>query len=82
MTNNHASNDTLVSVVNMLNKLPPGVCWRGGGGGGGGGATGFSCGIFTGTMSQSKGLGQINTYSELINTISTPLGAPARMFPQ
>ena len=21
----------------MLNKLPPGVCWRGGGGGGGGG---------------------------------------------
>ena len=34
----------------LLNKLPPGVCWRGGGGGGGGatgllnkggGATGF-----------------------------------------
>ena len=26
----------------MLNKLPPGVCWRGGGGGGGGGeATGL-----------------------------------------
>ena len=23
-------------VVSMLNKLPPGVCWRGGGGGGGG----------------------------------------------
>ena len=22
-------------VLNMLNKLPPGVCWRGGGGGGG-----------------------------------------------
>ena len=21
----------------LLNKLPPGVCWRGGGGGGGGG---------------------------------------------
>ena len=21
-------------VVSMLNKLPPGVCWRGGGGGG------------------------------------------------
>ena len=27
-------------VVSMLNKLPPGVCWRGGGGGGGG-ATGL-----------------------------------------
>ena len=26
----------------LLNKLPPGVCWRGGGGGGGGeGATGL-----------------------------------------
>ena len=25
------------SIVSMLNKLPPGVCWRGGGGGGGGG---------------------------------------------
>ena len=24
-------------VLSMLNKLPPGVCWRGGGGGGGGG---------------------------------------------
>ena len=23
-------------VLSMLNKLPPGVCWRGGGGGGGG----------------------------------------------
>ena len=40
----------------LLNKLPPGVCWRGGGGGGGG-ATGLlnkggettSCGISTGT---------------------------------
>ena len=47
------SNDTLVDapfqlisgfmlikvfcVLSMLNKLPPGVCWRGGGGGGGGG---------------------------------------------
>ena len=39
------------SVVSMLDKLSPGVCWRGGGGGGGGatgllnkgggGATGF-----------------------------------------
>ena len=28
------------SVVTMLSKLPPGVCWRGGGGGGGG-ATGL-----------------------------------------
>ena len=29
-------------VLSMLNKLPPGVCWRGGGGGGGGGgATGL-----------------------------------------
>ena len=27
-------------VLSMLNKLPPGVCWRGGGGGGGG-ATGL-----------------------------------------
>ena len=29
--------------MSMLNKLPPGVCWRGGGGGGGGGggATGL-----------------------------------------
>ena len=26
----------------LLNKLPPGVCWRGGGGGGGGGATGLA----------------------------------------
>ena len=25
----------------LLNKLPPGVCWRGGGGGGGGGGTGL-----------------------------------------
>ena len=25
-----------VSVLSMLSKLPPGVCWRGGGGGGGG----------------------------------------------
>ena len=25
----------------LLNKLPPGVCWRGGGGGGGEGATGL-----------------------------------------
>ena len=24
-----------VCVLSMLNKLPPGVCWRGGGGGGG-----------------------------------------------
>ena len=23
------------SVLSMLSKLPPGVCWRGGGGGGG-----------------------------------------------
>ena len=23
----------------LLNKLPPGVCWRGGGGGGGGGGS-------------------------------------------
>ena len=32
-----------VSVLSMLNKLPPGVYWRGGGGGGGGegGATGL-----------------------------------------
>ena len=29
------------SVLSMLSKLPPGVCWRGGGGGGGGGATGL-----------------------------------------
>ena len=25
------------SVLSMLGKLPPGVCWRRGGGGGGGG---------------------------------------------
>ena len=30
----------VLSVLSMLSKLPPGVCWRGGGGGGGG-ATGF-----------------------------------------
>ena len=23
----------LIKVLSMLNKLPPGVCWRGGGGG-------------------------------------------------
>ena len=28
-------------ILSMLNKLPPGVCWRWGGGGGGGGATGL-----------------------------------------
>ena len=40
-------------VLSMLNKLPPGVCWRGGGGGGGatgllhkgGGATGLIPGL-------------------------------------
>ena len=26
----------MLCVLSMLNKLPPGVCWRGGGGGGGG----------------------------------------------
>ena len=31
----------VLCVLSMLNKLPPGVCWRGGGGGGGGGATGL-----------------------------------------
>ena len=25
----------MFSVLSMLSKLPPGVCWRGGGGGGG-----------------------------------------------
>ena len=30
----------VLSVLSMLSKLPPGVCWRGGGGGGGG-ATGL-----------------------------------------
>ena len=49
------------SVVSMLSKLPPGVCWRGGGGGGatgllnkGGGSNRLpglvtSCGISKGT---------------------------------
>ena len=27
----------------LLNKLPPGVCWRGGGGGGGGGQQASVC---------------------------------------
>ena len=31
----------VLSVLSMLSKLPPGVCWGGGGGGGGGGATGL-----------------------------------------
>ena len=32
-----------VSVLSMLSKLPPGVCWWGGGGGGGGGGGHQAC---------------------------------------
>ena len=52
------------SVLSMLSKLPPGVCWRRGGGatgllnkGGGGGATGFYYNIalsLTSCLSESR----------------------------